>query len=382
MTLTSSAKKRHSKPAELRVAIVHDWLVGGGAELVVEQLHLLYPEAPIYTSYATKEWRNRLHGKVVTGWLQPFGRLRKFLPVLRIWWFTRLDLSEYDLVISSSGAEAKGVKTSESTLHINYCHAPTHYYWSRYDEYLARPGFGILDPIARLGLRLLVRPLQRWDYKAAQRPDYIIANSTHIQDEILKYYGRKSTVIFPPVYFERFQQLAHRNVTRKGFIITGRQTPYKRFDLAVVACTKLGLPLTVIGAGPDHKRLRHLAGKSVTFLGKVSDDVLEQEFASAGALISPGLDDFGITPVEAMAAGTPVLAYKAGGALDYIRPGVTGAFFEQQTAASLAQALKQFDPNAYSSAAVRAYAQRFSKDKFQSQVKLYVSQHLRAYKTK
>lgn len=357
-----------------RVAIVHDWLVGGGAELVVEQLHLLYPDAPIYTSYATREWRERLDGKVVTGWLQPLGKVRKFIPLLRILWFTRLKFTGYDIVISSSGAEAKGIKVPAGTLHINYCHAPTHYYWSRYDEYMKHPGFGLFDPLARLGLWLFVRPLRRWDYKAAQRPDYMLANSSHIQSEIKKYYGRDSTVMFPPVYFERFQKHANRNLKRRGFLVSGRQTPYKRFDLAVIACTKLGLPLTVIGDGPDNARLRKLAGKTITFLGRVPDDVLEHEFASAHALIFPGLDDFGITPVEAMAAGTPVIAYQAGGALDYVKPGVTGSFFADQTVESLAHALKAFDGNSYSSAAIRAYAQRFSKENFQANMKQFIKE--------
>ena len=348
-----------------KVAIVHDWLIGGGAELVVEQLHTLFPDAPIYTSYATKEWRKRLHNKVITGWLQPLGFIRKLIPPLRILWFTHLNLSKYDIVISSSGAEAKGIKVPKRTLHINYCHAPTHYYWSRYDEYMKNPGLGWLNPIARLFLWLLVRPLRKWDFKAAQRPDIIIANSTHIQHEIKKYYKRDCTVIFPPVYMERFDKPENRRHKRRGFVISGRQTPYKRFDLAIVACTKLGLPLTVIGNGPDHKRLRGLAGKSVTFLGKVPDSILEEELASSAGLIFPGLDDFGITAVEAMASGTPVVAFKAGGALDYIKPHVTGEFFDRPTARSLAVVLKTFDGHSYSSAAIRAYAKRFSKESFQ-----------------
>lgn len=361
-----------------RVAIVHDWLVGGGAELVVEQLHAMYPEAPIYTSYATREWRKRLDGKVKTGWLQYLGSVRKFIPLLRIVWFTNLKLNGYDLVISSSGAEAKGIKVPPETLHINYCHAPTHYYWSRYDEYMKRPGFGIFDPLARAGLWLLVKPLRRWDYAAAQRPDIMVANSTHIQAEIKKFYGRDSTVIHPPVYMERFTKLANRNRKRKGFLIHGRQTPYKRFDLAVVACTKLGLPLTVIGDGPDHKRLRKLAGKSVTFLGYASDDVVEEEFASAEALIFPGLDDFGITPVEAMASGTPVVAYKAGGALDYIKPGVTGEFFDKPTTKSLGLVLHKFNGKGYSSAAIRASAQKFSKEAFRKHMQKFIDTCLRS----
>jgi glycosyltransferase involved in cell wall biosynthesis len=243
---------------------------------------------------------------------------------------------------------------------------------------MKRPGFGIFNPLARIGLWLFVRPLRKWDYKAAQKPDYIVAISTHIRDEVKKYYNRDTTVIFPPVYFERFQKKSSHRLKRHGFIISGRQTPYKRFDLAVVACTKLGLPLTVIGNGPDHARLRRLAGKSVTFLGKVSDDVLEEEFNRAEALIFPGLDDFGITPVEAMAAGMPVIAYKAGGAMDYVKPGVTGEFFEKQTAASLAKALQEFNGGSYSSAAIKAYATKFSKEKFAANVKSFLLECLRS----
>jgi glycosyltransferase involved in cell wall biosynthesis len=361
------------KPKRLRVAIVHDWLVGGGAELVVEQLHRMYPEAPIYTSYATREWRKRLDGKVVTGWLQPLGFMRKFIPLLRIWWFTSLKFDGYTLVISSSGAEAKGIHVPKGTLHVNYCHAPTHYYWSRYDEYLRRPGFGRLDWLARLGLKTLVAPLRRWDYKAAQRPDYIVANSTHIQAEVQKYYGRKSVVVYPPIYLERFQKPENQKLPRAGFLVSGRQTPYKRFDLAVQACTELGLPLTVIGDGPDHQRLRKLAGPSVTFLGKVSDTVLEQEFASAKALIFAGLDDFGITPVEAMASGTPVVAYQAGGALDYVVPGRTGVFFGRQTVDSLVEVLKKFEPERYSAPAIATFAQKFSAEEFQKTMRAFLS---------
>jgi glycosyltransferase involved in cell wall biosynthesis len=353
----------HPTP-KLKVAIVHDWIYAhGGAELVVEQLHKLFPEAPIYTSYCAPAWRGRLDGKVVTGWLQHLGRIRKFIPFLRIWWFGHLKLEQFDLVISSSGAEAKGIRVKRP-LHINYCHAPTHYYWSRYDEYMKHPGFGPFDWLARFGLWLLVKPLRRWDYKAAQRPDYMIANSSHIQKEIKKYYGRDSVVIHPPVYLERFQKMANRNQARRGFIVSGRQTPYKRFDLAVVACSKLNLPLTVIGDGPDHARLRKLAGKSVTFLGRVSDEVVEEEFARAEALLFPGLDDFGITPLEAMASGTPVIAYEAGGAFDYVKPGVTGSFFPKQTASSLGQALRNFKPSSINPKDCRLMAQRFSPEVF------------------
>lgn len=357
-----------------RVAIVHDWLVGGGAELVVEQLHQLFPEAPIYTSYSTREWRRRLDGKVKTGFLQwwPLGRLRKILPVLRVWWFSRLNLRQYDLVITSSGAEAKGVHVAPQALHINYCHAPTHYYWSRYNEYMAHPGFGRFDGLGRFGLRTLVGPLRKWDYKAAQRPDYMIANSTHIKKEIMKYYDRTAAVIYPPVYTERFKAARDKR-PRHGLVIAGRQTPYKRFDIAVAACSKLNLPLTVIGDGPDHRRLRKLAGKSVTFLGKVSDDVLAEELAHAEAFLFPGLDDFGITPIEALAAGTPVIAFGGGGALDYVIPGKTGILFDKQTATSLAVALRAFRKQTFDHAEIARFADRFSRAQFRRKFKLFLS---------
>ena len=374
MTEDKTKPKSDRQP---RVAIVHDWFVGGGAELVVEQLHAMFPEAPIYTSYCSREWRKRLDGKVKTGLLQwwPFSMLRKFLPVLRIRRFTRLKFNNYDLVISSSGAEAKGIKVPESVPHIDYCHAPTHYYWSRYDEYMAHPGFGIFNPVARFGLRVLVRPLRKWDYKAAQRPDYMLANSTNIQAQIQRYYDRSAVVVPPPVPTGWFKKYAG-NPRRRGFVIAGRQTPYKRFDLAVKACSRLNLPLTVIGDGPEHRRLRKLAGPSVTFLGHVSDEILAQELGSARALFFPGLDDFGMTAVEALAAGTPVIAYKAGGALDYIVDGKTGIFFEKQTVESLISAIRAFSRTKFNSVAISRSADKYSVEHFKQKMQLIIKKVL------
>lgn len=349
----------------LRVAIVHDWLVGGGAERVVLELHRLFPEAPIYTSYCTPGWREKLDGKVVTGWLQywPFSRLRKFLPVLRIWWFTRLDFSDFDLVISSSGnGEAKGIRVPKGTKHICYCHSPTHFYWRHYETYLARPGFGVFSPLARLGLRLLVGPLRRWDYRAAQRPDYFIANSSHIQADIKKYYGRDSIVIHPPIDIERFTVPEPKQ--RHGFLTAGRQVPHKHTELLVAACTKLNLPLKVIGRGPEHARLVSLAGPSIEFLTDVSDAAMGAHFASAAAFLFASFEDFGITPVEALAAGTPVIAYKAGGALDYVVEGKTGLFFEKQSVESISKALHAFPKQQFDDEIIRTAAQTFSAEQF------------------
>lgn len=363
----------------MKVAIVCDWLTGiGGAERVVLELHKIFPDAPIYTSQynpAKIDWFQ--DADVRTTWLQKLPtRLKKFLPVLRARSFSQLDLSMYDLVISSSGAEAKGIKTSKDTLHVNYCHAPTHYYWSRYDTYLAQPGFGILDPLARLGLRLLVGPLRHWDYRAAQNPDIIIANSTFTQTEIKKYYHRDSVVVHPPVDVERFQTANSKLQTpnsRQGFVITGRQTPYKRIDIAVAACTKLGLPLTVIGNGPDHTKLVAMAGNTVTFLTDVSDAELPGYLQSAEAFIFPGVDDFGIAAVEAMAAGTPVIAYQAGGALDYVIPGKTGVFFTEQTVDSLCTALSTFKPKVFDTVVIQKSATEFRAAAFQKSIASIIS---------
>lgn len=365
----------------MKVAIVCDWLTGtGGAERVVLQLHKMFPDAPIYTSQYDRdpkiwygdEWFDK--ADVRTGWLQKVPiRFKKFLPALRALWFSRLNLDAYDLVISSSGAEAKGIKTSKPTVHINYCHAPTHYYWNRYEDYLADPGFGRLDWLARLGLKVLLGPMRRWDRKAAQRPDYLIANSTYTKEQIKKYYGRDSVVIHPPVDIERFA--GKTDEPRRGFVTAGRQTPYKKIDLAVKACTQLNLPLVVLGGGPDHKRLKRIAGKSVTFLRGKNDEELAHYFQTSLAFIFPGVDDFGIVAVEALAAGTPVIAYQAGGALDYVQPGKTGEFFSEQTAESLASALEKFTPGKYNHSKIQKNASSFSGENFVQKFKGFIETH-------
>lgn len=363
----------------MKVAIVCDWLTGiGGAERVVYELHRMYPEAPIYTSqYDPSGIAGFESAEIRTTWLQKLPkRLRKFLPVLRAWTFGRLDLSDYDLVISSSGAEAKGVKTGKKTVHICYCHSPTHYYWIRHDEYLANPGFPRgLNWLARLGLKILVEPLRRWDRHAAKQPDYLIANSTHTQNMIKKYYRRDSTVIHPPVDVDRFQ--GGDNIQRHGFVTAGRQVPYKRFDLAIEACDKLGVPLVVIGDGPDHRRLEKLesklAGRGTLFLTNVNDADLVNHFQTALGFILPNMDDFGIVAVEAMAAGTPVIAYKAGGALDYVNPGKTGLFFDKQTAADLAKTLEEFTISKFNHAKIADAAQKFSVANFVQSMQEYIN---------
>lgn len=367
-----------SKPTSPKVAIVHDWLVGGGAERVVLELHHMYPDAPIYTSYCTDEWQQKLDGKVITGYLQrrPFSRLRKFLPVLRGRWFEKLDLSQFDLVISSTGnGEAKAVNVRNNATHVCYCHTPTHFYWRHYDQYLTNPGFGLFNPLVRLSLRLLVGPLRRRDLRYSQHPQHYIANSTHIQADIKKYYDRESTIIFPPVDIERFASVdrpAPASATRHGFVTVGRQVPQKRTDIIVAACTQLGLPLTVLGRGPEHDRLVRAAGPTITFQTDATDEEVTHALASAEAFIFAALDDFGITPVEAMAAGTPVIAYKGGGALDYVLPGVSGEFFAEQTVESLVSCLQSFNTASYNPDTLRRHASQFSSSNFQSRLKAFL----------
>jgi glycosyltransferase involved in cell wall biosynthesis len=362
----------------VKVAIVCDWLVGiGGAERVVLELHKMYPSAPIYTSQydpSKIDWFD--DADVRTTWLQKLPTsLKKFLPLFRALAFRRLDLSDYDLVISSSGAEAKGVKTGPKTMHISYIHSPTHYYWIRKDEYMKQPGFPRgLNWLAKLGLRLLIDPLKRWDYYAAKKPDYIIANSTHTQAMIKRYYRRDSTVVFPPVETGRFK-ITGTPPLRHGFVIAGRQTPYKRFDLAVQACNELKVPLIVIGDGPDHKRLEKLADRNVTFLTSVSDFDIVSHFQTALGFIFPGMEDFGIVAVEAMAAGTPVVAYAKGGALDYVLP-KTGVLFEKQTVKSLVKALEAALEKNWNHDAIMEHAAKYSVDNFTKNMKSYIAQCL------
>jgi len=360
----------------MKVAIVCDWLTGiGGAERVVLELHKLYPEAPIYTSqYDAKaiDWFDE--ADIRTTWLQRLPKsLKKFLPVLRAWTFARLDLSEYDLVISSSGAEAKAVKTGPNTVHICYCHSPTHYYWVRKDDYMRSPGFPRgFNWIAKAGLRLLIDPLKRWDKRAARKPDYMIANSTYSKENIKKYYNREAVVIFPPVETDRFKYKKNEQL-RHGFVVAGRQTPYKRFDLAIDAANEIKVPLVVIGDGPDHKRLEKLAERNVTFLTQVNDNDIVSHFQTAIAFIMPSKDDFGIVAVEALSSGTPVVAYSKGGSQDYIEPGKTGISFDRQTKKSLIEALEKAAAKSWDYSYISESADKFSVEAFAKNMKDYIN---------
>lgn len=368
----------------MKVALVCDWLtVPGGAEKVLLAIHQMFPDAPIYTSkYDPKgiDWFS--DAKVKTGWLQIFpSKLRRFLAPLRQIYFNHLDLSNYDLVISVTGAEAKSVKTKNpkrgtSATHICYCHVPTQYYWEMYDDYIENPGFGFLNPLARLGLKLCVKPLRKADHKAAQRPDYFVTIASYAADMMQKYYQREATVIAPPVEVEKFH--SKKSYERKGFINFSRQVSWKRQDLVVKACIKAGKPVTLVGQGPEHENLVKIANGSplVTFIPFSESDKLKKLAAQSEAFIFPSKEPFGIAPVEALAAGCPVVAYKEGGALDYVLPGKNGEFFEKQSVDSLAKALKSFDASKYKEKDIVASADKFSTSEFKRQLQELIDEKM------
>lgn len=354
-----------------RVAIVCDWLTNvGGAEKVLLSIHQLYPSAPIYTSkYDPKgiDWFK--NADVRTGWLQIFPtKLRRFLAPLRQIYFNHLDLSDYDLIISVTGAEAKSIKKGTAK-HLCYCHVPTQYYWQMYDEYVKNPGFGILDPIVRFFFKLLVKPLRRADFKAAQKPDQFITISTYAAEQIQRYYKRESVIIPPPVAVENFSTV-QRSKAPTAFINFSRQVTWKRIDLIVKSCLQTKQPLILIGDGPEHQNLVKLASNSplITFLPPMDQAGLQKQLSTAKAFIFPSLEPFGIAPVEALAAGCPVIAYRLGGAADYIKHGQNGLHFDRQTANSLSQTLRAFDQSQFSTTKIKQSALFYSDQRFKDSI--------------
>lgn len=362
-----------------RVAIVCDWLTNmGGAEKLVLELHRTYPEAPIFTSvFDAKACPEFAKLDVRTTWLQklPAGlrRRHQLFAIFRTWAFRRLDLSSYDIIISSASAEAKAVRKRQGAVHICYCHTPTRYYWSHYNEYLKQPGLGWLNPIARLLLPVFVPWLRRLDLKAVAGVDHFIANSSAVAERIKQYYDRESTVIYPPVDMARFLAL-DINGPRKGFVIVGRQVDYKRFDLAIDACNQLSIPLKIISeGGPAHKHLAEMAGPTISFLTGQNDQQVAQHLAGSEAFIAPQLEDFGITTAEAQAAGTPVIAFGQGGSVDIVVDGKTGVFFSEQTTDSLKAAIARFQTLKFTPKILQLHAQQFSDQRFRREIAEFVS---------
>ena len=366
---------KKNKPS---VTLACEWLYTyGGAERVIKAISDVFGSPKIITSYYKPEtMKNYFPPQQIDSiWLDKIPFLRdkhKLTPALRALAFKFKKPVKTDFLIVSSGSEAKALRVAKGGIQVTYCHAPTHFLWQRTDEYLNNPGLGKLGPIAKLGLKALLGPLRKLDYAAAQNPDYIIANSNHTKSMIKKYYNRSSTVIHPPVAVDQLAPLALK-FKRSGFIITGRHAPYKGFDLAVQACTKLGLNLTVLGEGPETENLKKMSGPTIKFKGWVSDPEKEELIAKAEGFLFPGIDDFGISAVEALAAGTPVIALEAGGALDYIVDGENGIFFAEKNTESLISAINRFRDIKFSTKAVSQSAEKFSEAQFKKKISEFIN---------
>ena len=370
------SKKDFSK---LRVAIVHDWLVGlGGAERVVESMLKLFPQADLFTSvYDDTKINIFKNRKVITTFLQDWPLSKKkhqLFASLRPLAFESLDLSDYDLVLSSSSAESKGVITPTETLHLSYIHTPVRYYWSSYDEYLKNPGFGFLNPFVRLVMPSMVKKLKRWDYAAAQRPDFMIANSKEVSSRIKRYYNRKSEIINPPVNIERFSKVKRSH--EDYYLVVSRFVPYKRLDLAIKACNDLERKLIVAGRGPEIKNLKKLASKNITFIEDPTDKKIDSLYAGAKAFIFSAEEDFGITPVEAMAAGVPVICFGKAGATETVINGKTGLYHDKQSVQSLKDAIEKFETMQFDTKLIKSRAKDFSEDRFLSALGGFISEKL------
>lgn len=366
-----------------KVAIVADWLTNmSGAERVVLAMHEAFPDAPIYTSVFTPETMPEFKGlDVRTTWIQKFPkflrRLHKWFPVIRVWAFRSLDLSDYDIILTSTIAESKHVrKTRAGQVLICYCHTPVRYYYSHYDQYRKDPGFGKLNWLIRILIPIFMPRQKKLDFAAAQKIDVFIANSTEVQSRIKKYYGQPSTIIHPPVDVDRFEPSLKR---QDYYVALGRQVPYKRVDLAVAAATELNLPLRVFGNGSEHERLLQMAGPTVTFFtdrsGDASDAAVASALNHAKGYIFPADEDFGIVATEALAAGAPVVAYRKGGVLDIVQDGESGVLFDQQTVGSVITALKRAEALTFLPGTLRRKAKRFDKSLFITKIRKIVIDH-------
>jgi glycosyltransferase involved in cell wall biosynthesis len=367
----------------VHLAIVHDWLNQiGGAEDVLQTLVEMFPQAPVYTSMywpdsmptAYRSWDIR------TTWLDRVPGIHRhhqpYLPLYPLA-FGQLDLSGFDVVLSNKSGFCHGVRTGKA-VHVCYCLTPTRYVWN-FDDYAAQETF---PKALKAGLRPLIAALGRWDFRAAQRVTHFAAISNEVQRRIRRYYRRGSTVIHPPVDTSavNLPTGSSRRATSSGdgfYLIVSRLIPYRRIDLAVHAFNQVGLPLVIAGDGRDRPRLEAMTRPNVTFLGRVPNADLQGLFAGCRAYVVPGREDFGIAPVQAQAAGRPVIAYGAGGALDTVIEGKTGVFFHEPTPEALAAAVLAFDPDAIDPSACRANAQRFSVGAFKDKLNRFIETAVR-----
>jgi len=362
----------------LKLAIVHDYLTQmGGAEQVVKIFREIFPDAPIYTSIYNPDvmCSSFRDADIRTSFMQrlPFVKKhsRRYLP-LYPYAFESFDLSEYDVVLSSSSSFAKGVITGPHTCHICYCYTPMRFVWN-YHTYIEQEPF---SRFTKSVLPYIIHKMRLWDEISTNRVDHFISNSSEIDKRIRKYYRRPSTIIHSPVDTSRF------SIGEKDggyYLIVSRMLPYKRIDIAIQACNKLRIPLKVVGGGRDKARLKSMAGPTVEMLGRVSDEERLRLMRECRALIFPGMEDFGLVPVEAMACGKPVIAYAGGGALDTVRVGVSGVFFNEQTPESLADAIMEFDPRQFDPYAIRKHAELFDVKVFKEQILRFVREKYSEY---
>ncbi len=357
----------------------------GGAENVLLELHKMFPSAPIYTAlYNPDKVPAFKDADIRPSYLQKLPAvLRKsyrLFPTLAVNAFKKMDLSDYDIIITSSYLNANQVqKTRPGQKIISYCHTPARYYWSHYDLYRKEPGFGVLNPIIKLIYPVMVKKQRKLDYAAAQNVDVFIANSTETQKRIKQYYNRSSTVVYPPVAVERFEPAR----TRDNYYVTlGRQLPNKRFDLAVAACKQLDVPLKVFGNGPLHNDLVQMANgsKDIIFytdrFGDADDSAVEYALNHAKGFIFPSDEDFGIVSVEALAAGAPVIGYASAGTKDIVEDGISGVLFAHQTVDDVVLAVQKAEQTTFMPATLRRKAKRFDTSLFVTKMRKIISDQL------
>ena len=366
----SKAETRGSPP---RVALVHDWLTGmRGGEKVLEVLCELYPDATLFTLLHNSGAVSRsIEGmKIRTSFIQQLPlrerHYRRYLPLFPTA-IERFDVSGYDLVISSSHCVAKGVLAGPSATHICYCHTPMRYVWDRYDDYFGPNQAGFAT---RLAMSWLAPSLRRWDVESQGRVHHYVANSQYVARRIHKYYGRDAQVMYPPVEIDRFP-LSTRD--DGYFLVVSALVPYKRVRLAVEAFRALGKRLVVVGTGPEEHALRTSAPGNVEFLGWLSHERLADVYAGCQALVFPGVEDFGIVPLEAMACGKPVIAFADGGAVETVTDSITGVLFNDPSPESLAEATTRLSRSRFDPQAIRAHAETFSRDAFTRRFQDYVA---------
>jgi glycosyltransferase involved in cell wall biosynthesis len=364
----------------MKIALVHDYLVqNGGAEKVLEAFCELYPEAPIYTLvYSPKLMHGAFEGKDIrTSFLQKLplaaGRHRvfpQFMPLA----IEQFGLDEFDVVLSDSSSFAKGAVTGPETLHICYMHTPMRFAWDDCQKYTSDFYF---PNLIKKAVPFFMNYIRLWDRASADRPDRIIANSRFVSRRIKKYYKRDSLVINPPVNVGHF-----RTSREKGnyFLAAGRLMAYKRFDIIIEAFNQLGLPLKIISRGPEMKRLKKMARPNIEFLGRVSDAELTKYFSSCRAFIFPQEEDFGIIAIEAMASGTPIIAYRGGDIPEHTEEGKTGIFFDEQTPEAIMAAVKNFDCKRFDPEYIRQSVLKFDKSVFKAKIKDYVESEYKRFK--